>query len=228
MKRVWTVLGLALVMMFAACGGGGGGGGGTTIGGGGTGSQTLLTVTLTGDYFAVPTTDADFNAEGTGGLTTGLVQPTLGPNGFPRVTAKASDPATRIFDVDANSEIQWWTTNHPGITKDVAAKADQLPFTFDNFFPTGQTSDATLMRTAHWKGTIVAPNTGSLSFSGAADDDLWVFMDSALVVDNGGVKSFQTPVAQNVPITAGSHTIDIFYADRSQNKATLVLAIREQ
>jgi fibro-slime domain-containing protein len=188
----------------------------------------LLTVTLTGDYFAVPSSDADFNAAGTGGLTTGLVQPTLGPNGFPRVTAKASDPATRIFDVDSNSEIQWWTTTHPGVTKDVSAKADPLPFAFDNFFPTGQTNDATLMRTAHWKGTIVAPSTGSLSFSGSADDDLWVFMDGALVVDNGGVKSFQTPVAQNVAITAGSHTIDIFYADRSQNKATLALAIREQ
>jgi hypothetical protein len=53
-------------------------------------------------------------------------------------------------------------------------------------------------------------------------------MDGALVVDNGGVKSFQTPVSQMVPITAGAHTLDIFYADRSQNKATLALAIREQ
>jgi fibro-slime domain-containing protein len=227
MKRVRTILGLSLVFVLVSCGGGGGGGG-TTIGGSGSGSQTLLTISLTGDYFAVPATDADFNASGTGGVTTGLVQPTLGPNGFPRVTAKASDPTTRIFDVDANSEIQWWTTSHPGVTKDVAARSDPLPFAFDNFFSTGQTNDLTLMRTAHWKGTLTAPNTGSLIFNGAADDDLWVFMDGALIIDNGGVKSFQTPVAQTVPITAGAHTLDIFYADRSQNKATLALAIREQ
>jgi fibro-slime domain-containing protein len=227
MKRVRTILGLSLVFVLVSCGGGGGGGG-TTIGAGGSGSQTLLTISLTGDYFAVPATDADFNASGTGGVTTGLVQATLGPNGFPRVTAKASDPATRIFDVDANSEIQWWTTNHPGVTKDVSAKSDPLPFSFDDFFPTGQGNDLTLMRTAHWKGTITAPNTGSLIFNGAADDDLWVFMDGVLVIDNGGVKSFQTPVAQTVPITSGAHSLDIFYADRSQNKATIALAIREQ
>jgi fibro-slime domain-containing protein len=228
MKHVRTILGLSLVFVLVSCGGGGGNNGGITIGNGsGSGSQTLLTISLTGDYFAVPATDADFNASGTGGVTTGLVQTTLGPNGFPRVTAKASDPTTRIFDVDANSEIQWWTTNHPGVTKDVAAKSDPLPFAFDNFFPNNQ-NDLTLMRTAHWKGTLTAPNTGSLIFNGAADDDLWVFMDGVLVIDNGGVKSFQTPVAQTVPITAGAHTLDIFYADRSQNKATLALAIREQ
>ena len=230
MKHVRTILGLLLVFVLVSCGGGGGGNGsGITIGSGsGSGSQTLLTISLSGDYFAVPATDADFNASGTGGVTTGLVQSTLGPNGFPRVTAKASDPTTRIFDVDVNSEIQWWTTNHPGVTKDVSAKSDPLPFTFDNFFPTGQTSDLTLMRTAHWKGPLTAPKTGSLIFSGSADDDLWVFMDGVLVIDNGGVKGFQTPVAQTVPITAGAHTLDIFYADRSQNKATLALAIVEQ
>jgi fibro-slime domain-containing protein len=228
MKHLWKIAGLSLIVVLASCGGGGGGNNGISLGSSGSGSQTLLTVTLTGDYFAVPATDPDFNASGTGGLTTGLVQNTLGPDGFPVVTAKASNPGTRIFDVNASNEILWWSTTEPGVTKDVSAKADPLPFSFDNFFPTGQTNDLTLMRTAHWHGTINAPNTGSLIFNGAADDDLWVFMDGVLIVDNGGVKSFQTPVDVTTAVTAGAHTLDIFYADRSQNKATLVLAIREQ
>lgn len=231
MKRVLTLVGLSLGFLLVSCGGGGGNSAGTTLGSGsgsGSGSQTLLTISLTGDYFAVPATDPDFNASGAGGVTTGLVQAQLGPNGFPVVTAKASDPTTRIFDAAANGEIQWWTTNQPGVTKDVSAKLDPLPFAFDNFYPTGQNTDQPLMRTAHWKGTLTAPNTGSLIFNGAADDDLWVFMDGVLIIDNGGVKSFQTPVAQTVPVTQGTHTLDVFYADRSQNKATLALAIREQ
>ena len=232
MKRFCGVICLAMVVVLASCGGGGGGG--TTIGSGtgsnsgGTGGQTLLTISLKGDYFSVPSSDPDFNATSGAGVITGLVQPNLGPNGFPVVTAKASDPATRIFDTNASGEIQWWTTAEPGVQVDVSQKADPLPFAFDNFYPTGQTGDATLMRTAHWKGTLNAPNTGTLIFDAFGDDDLWIFIDGKLAVDNGGVKGFQNPTDVSYSITIGAHTIDVFYADRSQSKATLALAVREQ
>jgi fibro-slime domain-containing protein len=230
MKFAGTLLGLASMLLLVSCGGGGGGStGGTTSGNGsGSGSQTLLTVSLSGDYFAVPASDPDFNASGAGGVTTGLVQPTLGPDGLPVITSKAQQPGTTINDVNAVGEIQWWSAPRAGVVQDFAAKVDPLPFSFDNFFPAGQTSDSLTMRTVHWKGTITTTAAGTLIFDGAADDDLWVFVDSKLVVDNGGVKNFQAPVDVPLAVAAGTHSIDVFYADRSMAKATIALAIRLQ
>jgi len=217
------------MFLLVSCGGGGGNAGGTTSGNGsGSGSQTLLTVSLSGDYYAVPVSDPDFNASGTGGVTTGLVQTTLGPDGLPVITAKAQQAGTTINDVNAVGEIQWWSAPRAGVVQDFSAKADPLPFSFNNFFPTGQADDSLTMRTVHWKGTITTTSAGTLIFDGAADDDLWVFVDNKLVVDNGGVKNFQAPVDVLLAVTAGSHTIDVFYADRSRAKATIALAIRLQ
>jgi fibro-slime domain-containing protein len=221
---------LSLVLSFAACGGGGSGsssGGGSTIGGGGSGTPTMLTITLKGDYFAIPTNDPDFHPAGTGPVA-GLVQSTLGPTGLPMVSTKGRDPLYSISDLNSNSEILWWSTAEPGSVQDFSAKFDALPFTFQNFFPVNQTNDALFMRTVHWKGTITAPSAATLIFTEAADDSVWVFIDGKLVVDDGGIKSTQTAQDVSTPITTGDHSIDIFYADRSQAQAALGLVVRSQ
>jgi fibro-slime domain-containing protein len=216
---------LSIVLSLAACGGGGGGGS-SSIGGnsGGSGGQTLLTITMTGDYFTTPTTDPDFQGAETG-LTTGLVQSTLGPNGFPKITTKGQTPTYAITDVNAGGEILWWSTSGRSRTQDVTAKADPLPFTFQNFFPTGQTTDSNFMRTAHWKGTISAPSAKTLTFTVFADDDLWIFIDGNLVVDDGGVKTNQAASSQTASVASGNHSIDIFYTDRHMTQASLGLGI---
>jgi fibro-slime domain-containing protein len=220
---------LPLIVALASCGGGGGGStGGSTIGGGtGSGSQSLLTITMTGDYFSSPTTDPDFQAVETGPVT-GLVQPTLGPNGFPKVSTKGQTSTYSITDVNSNGEILWWSLSGRSKTQDITAKADTLPFTFQNFFPTGQTTDSNFMRTVHWKGTITSQSAKTLTFSVFADDDLWIYIDGNLVVDDGGVKSNQAASSQNVSLAAGNHTLDIFYTDRHTTQATLGLAVTSQ
>ena len=219
---------LSLVLSLASCGGGGGGStGGSTIGGGnsggGGGGQTLLNATLQGAYYKVPTNgDADFVCNSTTlSQTTGLLQSQLSVNGLPVASQGAP-----IFDLTSTREVLWWSTTNPNVTVDVAAVTTSLPITLQDFFPTGQSNDSLQMRTAHWKGTLPSASNSSFTFAVSSDDDSWVFLDGALVLDNGGIKEVGTTV-KTVPVTSGNHTVDIFYADRCTAKAVMGFAVTQ-
>lgn len=218
---------IPLIVALASCGGGGGGStGGSTIGGGtggGGGSQTLLNATLQGTYYKVPTNgDADFVCDTTtASQTTGLVQAQLSANGLPVASTGAP-----IFDLSPSREVLWWSTSNPNVTVDVASVTTGIPISLQDFFPTGQTTDSLQMRTAHWKGTLPSASNSTFTFTVSSDDDSWVFLDGALALDNGGVKAVGTTV-KSVPVTAGNHTVDIFYADRCTAKAVMGFAVTQ-
>lgn len=243
MRRSLLLLSSILLFTLVSCGGGSSSGGG-----GNPPPPNLLTITLKGDYFKVPLSgnDPDFYrppAPSGSQVVPGLVQNTLGPNGMPKVSTNGQNanfaaPSTPITDVDSTTgELRWWSASGAaiaspfGITQEQSGKSDQLPFQFSsNFFPQGEVSDDNFMRTVHWKGTVSVTNASTLIFTIYADDDCWIFLDNTLAIDNGGVKTApsQPPTGQNVQVTAGSHTIDIFYADRSKSQAAMVLAIQKQ
>lgn len=188
---------------------------------------------LVGNYYVLPNNipgtprHIDVQSGIDGGIVTGLVQSTLGPNGLPVATNLAMTRVAgsgNIQDLNTNTnEILWWTPGRTGNRTVLFEKtqADSTPFTMlQNFFPDGQTSNAWGFRAVHWSGAFFTTQAAiaSLTMSVQADDDAWVFINNTLAVDNGGVKAIGrvSNLLGTGMVVAGWNTIEIFFADRNQ------------
>jgi fibro-slime domain-containing protein len=60
-----------------------------------------------------------------------------------------------------------------------------------------------------------------VTFQVGADDDAFVYVDGSLVESLGGIHSDSLAVANTVDLNAGTHSIEIFYADQMQTGASL-------
>jgi fibro-slime domain-containing protein len=183
---------------------------------------------LTGDYYKIQwALNPDMQNGIDGSLVTGLVQNTLGPNGLPVVSAKGASnygPSGPITNVNSNSEILWWTPGQNGVTFE-KTQVDTLAFNFSsNFFPDGQSNNGTYFRSVHWSGTFDLAAPGSATFNLGADDDAWLFIDGQLKVDCGGVKGLSAAPTVVSGLSAGTHTVDLFFADRNEVQSALAFS----
>ena len=155
-----------------------------------------------------------------GALDVGTGRPTLSATG---ATYSGSN---EIRSVGANGVLGWWTPGAlPGggtVTLEssgIFGSATNPSFdTGAGWFPTGQSNNRNLQRTALF--SAFATNMGSSTWRVSGDDDTWVFVNGLLRLDNGGVKSFGTFSAQNVSWNVGDR-IDIFFADRNVSESRL-------
>lgn len=171
-------------------------------------------------YFSVANNahNPDFQHGIDGSIVAGLVNTALGPDGLPVVSAfgmshsGGSGPITQY--AAGTHELQWFT---PGanITADGTGTI-AVPFSgiSSDFFPSGQSSDANFFRTAIFSGNLNIAGPASYTFSLGSDDDSWLFIDGQLVGDNGGVKAGSPSVFNTGSLTAGNHTVELFFADR--------------
>lgn len=174
--------------------------------------------TLLGHYYILPVGHPD-TERGIDGVVTGLVNPTLGPDGFPVVSAfgmtnnGASHPIT---DRNGLNEILWWTPGQDGVTA-WKTQVDMLPLNLNPLFPFNNGCDGACgggYVAAYWTGVFNLASPGTVTFNLGSDDDAWVFVDNMLQVDNGGIHGFSTTPTITTPLSAGSHTVDLFFADR--------------
>lgn len=184
---------------------------------------------LSADWFIMSTAnvDADNSIDGT---QTGLVLSELGPSGLPvKSPFSGSFPTSssnNIQDVNTTTqEIQWWTPSATISVDPFYPSTVAIPFNQPtNLFPGGAGSNGGNIgfTTAHFYGTFELPSAGSISLSLGADDDAWIFIDEQLVVDLGGVKPLATAPFTTSPLSAGTHRIDLFFADRHVSQSGLV------
>ncbi|HEU0157595.1 MAG TPA: PEP-CTERM sorting domain-containing protein [Stellaceae bacterium] len=182
---------------------------------------------LSAQWFDISTANPDVE-HSIDGVTPGLVLPNLGPDGLPvRSPFSLTFPVTssnHINDVNGANEIQWWTP-HATVTPDLGYPSTvSIPFSQpSNLFPSGFSFNggAAGYLSAHLFGTFDTPAGGTITVTTGSDDDLWLYIDGALLVDNGGVHSFATTPTTSAPLGAGVHTIDAFFADRHTTQAGL-------
>ncbi len=180
---------------------------------------------ITATYFTLPENHPDVGHGVDGSIVTGLVGKNLGPDGFPVVTqtgrtgSQASGP---IHDVNGAGEILWWSTASPHGVKLEKTVSECLPIDNHSMFADGSTDgDSTLFLTAHYQGVFDTPAGTTIGMNEGSDDDSWIFIDGALVVDNGGVKPRADAPFSVAHLSPGRHTLDVFYADRHGSAAEL-------
>ncbi len=88
----------------------------------------------------------------------------------------------------------------------------------DNFFPFDSNPEEMLGDHDYHFGLyssalVTATTTGNYAYTSTSDDDLWVYVDGNLLVDNNGV---HVPLSKNgnIHLTAGTHVVDVYFAER--------------
>ena len=185
------------------------------------------------DYFTIAETDQDENRGG-GGVSTNFVLPALGANGLPVYNPNETGTPFVPEDLLSDGEITWWSPalnkGGSGGTSDVVETgiaSVTLPFSNDNFFPPNGTgpNDANGFQAAVLTGNLFAPAAETVSFTVSSDDSAFVYLDGQIACDDGGVHSATAVPCTTSTISAGTHTIQVFYIDLRQTQAALDLTV---
>ncbi len=157
---------------------------------------------LLGHYYNLPSTHPDMERWITG-VTTGMVENTL-TGSTPTLTAYG---ATQVIQWD------WWDDMYHDFDR-IDSDADLNGAFASSWFPSsdglpGDPHDFAV----HWTGTFYVGADQTYNYQMGSDDDSWLFIDSDLRLDLGGVHALAM-TSDDVYLTAGYHTIDIFFAER--------------
>lgn len=191
-------------------------------------------------YFTIAETDKDANHLAFG-LFTNEVKNTLGVNGLPILNTAAFGCSSGCFspvgaptDVLPDGEITYWspTLNNgkSGGGSDVTQTGTgvvTLPYTNNNFFPPNGTGsgDANGFQSAILSGSINAPTAESIGFSIGSDDMAFLYLDGNLACSDGGVHGNSSVPCTTSIISAGSHSLELFFVDINNTQAALDFSI---
>lgn len=178
---------------------------------------TLQADTLAASYYTMSTNDPD--AHNGAGYT---VQNNLGPDGLPVVATSGA-----LNDLNGSNEIMWWRTSSTIVSSGTGSIS--LPFSNDHMFPPDGSNpsgdDSNGFLTAEFTGTLTVPTDESVQFTMGSDDDSFLYIDGTLVTSNPGLHGISPAPVASQTLTAGSHTIDIFYSDRQNVAAAYYLSL---
>jgi hypothetical protein len=202
-------------------------------------TPVTVTATMGIQYFEVPLGTPDFYASGKGsiGVSNNYVTSTLGPDGLPvfnpsYTTASGTVHAPSSASLVAGTnEINWWSPQYNSNVKADGTGTIQLPFASTAMFPPPATNDNTDFLTAIITGSFTLPvgtgpgGTTDVTFNLGADDVAFLYIDGSLVTALGGIHGDTAAPTANDYLSAGTHTIELFYGDLEQTQAALTFSV---
>jgi hypothetical protein len=178
-----------------------------------------ISATLSAQYFEVRdnANPPDFGGSGTPNVALGSA---LGPHGLP----VASNPPG-ISDIYApTNEITWWS---PALNPAIVATGTgtvTLPFASNMYAPNSTgTNDGTFFETAILRGTFTLTGSEQVEFQLGSDDDSFIYVDGKLIGQNPGIHGVTDVDFTSPTLSAGPHTLTVFFDDREQVGAYLSL-----
>lgn len=194
--------------------------------------------TFSAQFFQVTTSSASNSDFHTGNVTTGTnssnyVQSGLS-GGMPVYNTGQGGTATAPNDLGAGGVIEWWTPATYGVNTVTATGMNSSfvvstdPSNPTNMFPensTGSTNQSGFEETAILTGQFTLAGSQTVTFSIAADDDAFIFVDGTYIGGLGGIHAVSGSLAPFTTSTlgAGTHTVEIFYADQDEVAASLAV-----
>lgn len=180
-------------------------------------------------YFTISPNDPDVNNLCCGTYNNEVLS-TLGPHGLPLLNPAYS--GAMPTDVNSSGELTWWSPAFNPYVTETGTGTTTLPFDVtSNFFPPNGTgsSDANGYQSAILFGNLNVPTTELISFSIGADDSAFAYLDGNVVCDLGGVHAY-TPGTCVTPfnISAGSHTLQVFFDDLNAVQSGLYFDVTTQ
>jgi fibro-slime domain-containing protein len=198
------------------------------------------TITMSVTYYTVAETDHDMKHLAYGTFTN-EVQSTLGPHHLPVLNTAAYGCISNCFthvpfptDLTASGEITWWSPSlnqgGSGGLSDViqTGTADMtLPYLNTKFFPPNGTgaNDTSGFQAAVFSTTLNVPSAESIAFNLGSDDDAFVYLDGRVVCELGGAHADAPAICTSSILMAGSHTLELFYADIQPPQAKLTFNV---
>jgi hypothetical protein len=186
--------------------------------------------TLSVTYYEVSSSDPSYGTLCCGTYDNEVLS-TLGANGLPQLNPAYSGAMPSVQDV-FDGQLTWWSPSLNSHVTETGTATVTLPVDEpSNFYPpngTG-TNDFSGGLTAVYKGTLDVPTTELISFSIGADDSAFAYLDGQIVCDLGGVHGFATGTCVSpFDITAGTHSLELFYDDMDPSQAGLYFSINTQ
>jgi fibro-slime domain-containing protein len=155
---------------------------------------------LYGTYYNLASTHPDMQVWNGG---TGMVETAL-TGARPTLTALGS-ATYKQFD--------WWDSTYKVFSRFDSDADLQSAFT-SSWWPIPVSLPGDPQHFAvHWTGRFYVDEDKSYTYSMGSDDDSWLFIDNALVLDLGGVHAMSY-ADYTLDLTKGYHDIEIFFAER--------------
>ena len=197
-------------------------------------------ITMAVTYYTIAESDQDMGHLA-GGTFDNEVQTLLGPDGLPVLNTTAYGCLSNCFssnnapaDVTGSGEITWWSpalnNGGAGSTSDVVQTGTgtvTLPYSNGSFYPAngGGSDDSSGFQAALFSTTLDVPSAESISFNVGADDVAFVYLDGSIVCDLGGVHGDTAGSCTSSTLSAGDHSLEVFYADLERTGAALTFGV---
>jgi hypothetical protein len=198
------------------------------------------TITMSVTYYTIAETDQDMGHLANGTFTN-EVRNTLGPDGLPVLNTATYGCVSGCFtnaplpaDLTASGEITWCSPSlnkgGSGGVSDVVQTGTgiiTLPYNNVDFYPPNGTgsNDMSGFQAAVFSTVLNVPSAETISFNVGADDTAFVYLDGKVVCQLGGVHANAPGICTSSTLTAGSHTLQLFYSDLAQVDAELTFTV---